>query len=432
MIDPKEITDGITTGIEIRKQRGMEIAALTRIEQRDGFYIVPSQSEPKRYRVKMGENPSCTCADHETRRCRCKHVYAVEFYIKREQNADGSTTVTESVTVTKTRKTYKQDWPNYNLAQQNEKREFQALLADLCKGIDDPAEGEKAGRGRPAFPLRDAVFAIVYKVYSTFSGRRFTSDLCDAQAKGHIGKVPHYNTAFRCIENPELFPILLEMIERTALPLKAIETAFAVDSTGFAFCRFTRWFDIKYNRFTSQQHWIKAHLCCGVKTNVVTAVEIHGRDANDAPILPSLVETTAKNFTMKEVCADKGYSGRVAHDAIAKVGATPYIAFKANATGKVGGLFEKMWHYFQFNKETFLARYHQRSNIESTVMMVKTKFGDSVRSKSEVAARNEVLAKFVCHNICCLISAMYELGIEPTFGQNPASKIENLPLNSGV
>jgi hypothetical protein len=386
MIDPKEITDGITTGIEIRKQRGMEIAALTRIEQRDGFYIVPSQSEPKRYRVKMGENPSCTCADHETRRCRCKHVYAVEFYIKREQNADGSTTVTESVTVTKTRKTYKQDWPNYNLAQQNEKREFQALLADLCKGIDDPAEGEKAGRGRPAFPLRDAVFAIVYKVYSTFSGRRFTSDLCDAQAKGHIGKVPHYNTAFRCIENPELFPILLEMIERTALPLKAIETA----------------------------------------------VEIHGRDANDAPILPSLVETTAKNFTMKEVCADKGYSGRVAHDAIAKVGATPYIAFKANATGKVGGLFEKMWHYFQFNKETFLARYHQRSNIESTVMMVKTKFGDSVRSKSEVAARNEVLAKFVCHNICCLISAMYELGIEPTFGQNPASKIENLPLNSGV
>jgi hypothetical protein len=28
-----------------------------------------------------------------------------------------------------------------------------------------------------------------------------------------------------------------------------------------------------------------------------------------------------------------------------------------------------------------------------------------------------VLCKVVCHNICCLISAMHELGIErPTFG----------------
>jgi len=63
-----------------------------------------------------------------------------------------------------------------------------------------------------------------------------------------------------------------------------------------------------------------------------------------------------------------------------------------------------------------LAHYHQRSNVETTVMMIKTKFGDAVRSKSDVAAKNEVLAKVLCHNICCLISAIYELGIDPVFG----------------
>ena len=31
--------------------------------------------------------------------------------------------------------------------------------------------------------------------------------------------------------------------------------------------------------------------------------------------------------------------------------------------------------------------------------------------------RNEVLAKIVCHNICCLISAMFELGLDPLFWQ---------------
>jgi len=32
-----------------------------------------------------------------------------------------------------------------------------------------------------------------------------------------------------------------------------------------------------------------------------------------------------------------------------------------------------------------------------------------------VAMTNEVLCKILCHNICCVIQAMYELGIEPTF-----------------
>jgi transposase len=121
---------------------------------------------------------------------------------------------------------------------------------------------------------------------------------------------------------------------------------------------------------------------------------------------------SASGFDVREVAADKGYSSVDNHDAIAKVGATPFIAFKSNATGEVGGLFRKMFHFFQFKREDFLAHYHRRSNVESTVMMIKSKFGDSVRSKSDTAVRNEVLCKVLAHNVCCLISAMYELGIE--------------------
>ena len=78
-------------------------------------------------------------------------------------------------------------------------------------------------------------------------------------------------------------------------------------------------------------------------------------------------------------------------------------------------LWAKMFHYFQFKRDEFMARYHQRSNVESTFSMIKAKFGDSVRSKTDVAMRNEVLAKILCHNICCLISAMYELNLDPIF-----------------
>lgn len=74
-----------------------------------------------------------------------------------------------------------------------------------------------------------------------------------------------------------------------------------------------------------------------------------------------------------------------------------------------------MFHYFSFNREEFFAHYHKLSNVESTVMMIKTKFRDHVRSKTDVAMKNEVLCKILCHNMCCLISAIYELGIAPVF-----------------
>jgi transposase len=415
----QSVSDGITSGVDLRQQRGLEIAALARIEKQGDYYLVPSQTNVKASKYKVWMNPrkpvcTCTCPDHETRRCQCKHIYAVLYTLRREANLDGSATVTESVTISQTRTAYAQDWPSYNAAQVNEKRHFQELLRDVCGTIEQPAQ-DKPRRGRPRVALADAVFSIVYKIYSTRSGRRFSGDLQDAKESGLIDHAPHYNSCFRYIENPEMFPILVNLIEQTSLPLKSVESQFAVDSTGFAYSRFVRWFDVKYGRLTSEQQWVKAHICTGTKTNIVTAIEIRDMHAADAPMLPVLVDSTAKNFAMKEVSADKAYSDRNCHRAIASVGAVPYIAFKGNATGGAGGLFRRMFHYFQFKRDEFLAHYHRRSNVESTMMMIKTKFGDSVRSKTEVAAKNEVLAKILCHNICCLISAMYELGIQPNF-----------------
>jgi transposase len=224
-------------------------------------------------------------------------------------------------------------------------------------------------------------------------------------------------TAFsNYLENPQLTPILTDLITRSALPLKAIENEFAVDSTGFMTSRLTRWFDKKYGAVREEHDWVKAHIVCGVKTNVVTAVEIQGQHTNDSPLLPALINHTAKHFQVNEVLADNGYISARNLEAIAAIGATPYIPFKYTATGiHRGETWEKIFHYFSLNREQFFAHYHKRSNIESTVMMIKTKFRDHIRSKTDIAMRNEVLCKILCRNICCLISAIHELGIDPVF-----------------
>jgi transposase len=402
-------------GTSTRQQRGLELAATRTIRQKAGLWIVPSQAGTGTYCVHiMPKIASCTCPDFEARGVTCKHIFAVTYVMKREQNADGSETVTRTLTMTATaeRTTYPQNWPAYNAAQTNEKSKFQSLLVDLCRGIPEP---QTRKMGRPSLPLSDAIFSATFKVYSTVSGRRFMTDLREAETNGFISKAPHYNSIFNYLENPELTPILQTLIMQSSLPLRSVETEFAADSSGFVTSRFIRWFDHKYGQVREQHDWVKCHIMCGVKTNIITAVEIHDRNANDSPLLPALVNTTAQNFQMLEVSADKGYASKANVQAIAEAGAIPFIAFASHHRGNGGGLWQLMYHYFQFKRTEYLQHYHKRSNVESTFSMMKRKFGDGLRSKTDVAMVNETLCKVLCHNLVVLIHEIYELGIEPMF-----------------
>jgi len=262
------------------------------------------------------------------------------------------------------------------------------------------------------------VFAAVFKVYTRFSGRRFTTDMTEALARGYVGKAPHYNSIFRTLENPETTAILKRLVIQSSLPLRSVESSFAFDASGFSTCRFLRWFDEKYGVTRKKAEWVKCHIACGVKTNVVTAVEIN--DAGDSVMLPTLVATTAQNFTMKEVSADKAYSSFANLEFIADCDAEPFIAFKNNSRGDTGPTtWERMHAHFTLNREDYLRHYHKRSNVESTFSMIKGKFGDSVRSKTDTAMTNEVLCKVLCHNLCCLVHAIHELKIKVGLSELP-------------
>lgn len=414
-----------------RQERGLMIAAKTRITQKDGVWHVPSASGYKPFYQVDDTAKTRDCPDYEKREAKCKHIYAVEIVIERENsttvttdaNGDTTTTTTETVKVTK-KITYGQDWTAYNLAQTNEKAIFQKLLSALCANIIEPPAKPNGGLRNS---YRDMMFAIVFKVYSTVSGRRFMTDLNEAKDKGYITKACHFNSVFNYLEMENLTSVLKEMIEHSSLPLKAMETDFAVDSSGFSTCNYVRWFDEKYGKEKTANVWLKAHLMTGVKTHIVTSVEITGKDSNDSPMLPGLVEKTAENFTLAEVSADKGYSSLDNHEAIERAGAVPFIAFKVNATGGVGGMFEKMFHFYQYNRQAFLSHYYKRSNGETVFHMIKSKFSTRLRSKGDTAQINEALCKVLCHNLCVLIQSFFELGIVATFCGDitiPASETE--------
>ena len=402
--------------MDLRQQRGQTIANTLPVSKMGEQWVVPSQSANGVYVVGKDRfgNAHCQCRDFDTTGQKCKHIFAVEFHTKQVKNPDGTVTVKQTTTITETikKQNYKQDWPAYNAAQINEKEKFLNLLSALCTGIQEP---EKAKKGRTPIARSVGLFAACFKVYSGFSARRFSTDLRECVGKGFLESTIHFNSVLNFLENPELTPVLKAMVIESSKPLSAVEVDFAGDSSGFTTCRYLRWFDKKYGTVKVEHDWVKVHLTCGVKTNIVTAVVIEGRDSSDTKQLPEMIETTAKNFTIKEYSADKAYGSLSNYEAIDKAGAVPFIPFKSNATGQSGGLWTKMFHYFNYRREDFLTHYHKRSNVESTFSMIKRKFGDFLRSKTDAAMVNEALCKIVCHNLVVLIHKMYELGIEPQF-----------------
>lgn len=323
-----------------------------------------------------------------------------------------------------TQKTYPQVWPAYNAAQVAEGDKFPVLLRELVAGL--PAVPRKPGR--PSLAVADAIFSATYKVYSTFSGRRFMSDLRWAHNQGFISHLPCYNTIFNVFQNDEITDTLTCLIERSASPVEPFEHTFAIDSSTFPATRLSppsihvKRPGRKPKKEFGQHDWVKAHLAAGVLTNVVTAVVIRDRNASDSKQFPSLLKTTSKTFLVEEVVADKAYSGKTNTRLVAEMGAVPYLLYKGNAAGGGGGVWQKMFDEFQVHKEDYLAHYHQRSNVESTFSMLKRKFAEGVRSRTDTAMKNETLCKVLCHNIVVLIHAMYELGIDPVFWPDTPNK----------
>jgi transposase len=396
--------------MNLRQLKALEIAAQTNIPCHNGVWTVPAQSNHPPYRVTLGKTPSCSCDDFQLRQLPCKHIIAAQLVSIREQGRQAAPLCTDTVPK---KPTYPQNWPMYNEAQQTEKERFQKLLFALCRDLPNLPQ---TGGGRRWTPMADMVFTCALKVYTTVSSRRFACDLKEAHRSGYLSHPLNSVSVCAFLENDRLTPVLHNLIVQSSLPLRLLETSFAPDSSGFSASRFVRWHDEKYGCARSGHDWVKAHAICGVNTNIVTAVEIGDRDAGDSLFFKPLLEKTAENFVIKEVPADKAY---LSYDNLALVnglGGTPFVPYKVNSQpGEAGSLWEKMYFYFQFRRDEFLKHYHQRSNMESTFAMVKTKFRDHVRSRTKTAMKNEVLCKFLCHNICVVHQSHIELGIAPVF-----------------
>jgi transposase len=316
------------------------------------------------------------------------------------------------------------DWHNYNESQTREKVLFVNILADLCSLIEEP----KHQKGRKPTLMKDIVFSSVLKEYLNTSSRRVQGDLKLFSRAGLLTREIPFNTLLDHLEKPELKYVLKELVEISSLPLKQIELDFAIDATGFGVSRYVTYFDVRYRKDNRMKLFRKCHAVCGVKTNVITAVEITEGHVNDQTQFEPLAKDTARNFSIREFTADKGYLSKKNYNVIRDFGGIAFIPFKSNTSGKCAGgdsfTFKKMFQVFKEHREVFMQHYHKRSNIESAFSMIKRKFGTNVKCKKEISQDNEILSKVLAHNICVLVQELFLNKIDINFMKCKENYIE--------
>jgi transposase len=304
------------------------------------------------------------------------------------------------------------NWPAYNEAQLNEKSLFLRILWEICREI----EAQEQEENRKALRLRDRVFCSVFKVYSSESARRFVEDLQEVREKGLIKAVPSPTSLAEHMRAPLMPDLLQRLLVKSSLPLSEAEDVFAADSTGFSLPQKHIWFNKHTMRRQKRRGYMKLHVMVGVKANIITYAKATVGTASDMAHLRQLIEGTARYFDISEVSADAGYlSGQNMHTVLLH-GGIPYFAFKKNCALDAdykSTIWKDLLYLWKTRHPVYTEHYFRRNNVEATFHSIKAKFGSRLYSKSTNGQFSEALAKALCHNICTLIRATYELGIDP-------------------
>ena len=228
-------------------------------------------------------------------------------------------------------------------------------------------------------------------------------------------KIPCFKTLCNCRENPLISNLLDELIVESSKPLKEIEHDFATDSTGIRTTLFSTWYSLRCKKEIKKRDHLKAHISIGVKSKIVTAVNLD--KGKDNLIFREHVAITTKNFQISEWSADGIYWCKENCRTVSSVGGRPFFKVKSSWNGKKSGCLS--WKEMNLlsveNNEEYLKHYHKRSNVESANMSKKMLHGDKIYSKLPTARINEETLRWLNHNINVLNRAKYEWNINPKF-----------------
>ncbi|MBI4147286.1 transposase [Candidatus Woesearchaeota archaeon] len=225
--------------------------------------------------------------------------------------------------------------------------------------------------------------------------------------------IPSWRSLCRYRTNQFIKPYLDSLIYETSKPLELLENDFSTDASGTSTKTFSSWYSITAKKKVRRRDHIMSHVTTSRILNSAVAVDVDCDRGKDSIYMRGHVDRVKKNFRINDWCGDGMYCSRDNCDKVRETGGNPWFRPKKSFTLKQRGskAYTEMMIAFIIETEESLKRYHKRSNSESTFSAKKRKFGNSVRSRNDVAKENEEHLAWICYNLSVLSRAKYEHGI---------------------
>ncbi|MYC38688.1 MAG: transposase [Chloroflexi bacterium] len=298
------------------------------------------------------------------------------------------------------------------------------------------------------------------------SSRRLQSSLREAVEQGYLGSVRlhgssagsgidstpsavmsdylKFNTVSESMRSEWLTPLLLELVSVAAVPLRDLETVFAVDATGLSTRIYGRWLvekpggdsedqsldepgeeapvqadtdagsEVSDDDEKERHDWMKLHALYGATTKTIVRAAVSSSRGADNSFFPGLVsEARRVGFNIERLAADKAYSDENNYNLADELGFRLLVPFRKNSLPPSD---DSAWsralkYSLQFPEE-FWRDYFVRNISEAGFSAIKRLFTAPLLSKSYTGLVNEALCRVIAYNLIVLAREMRKGEIE--------------------
>jgi transposase len=161
------------------------------------------------------------------------------------------------------------------------------------------------------------------------------------------------------------------------------------------------------HKFTSHEY-VKLHAAIEMKTRAIISFHFTRTNVHEMTQLEKLLKNL---YEFNNVYADSGYLSVNNCWVIKEKGGVPYIRPKKNTTGRQnnGTAFTEMITRYNEDKEGWMKKYHQRSNIEAVFSSLKRRLGGYVTSIKRKVQQIEIALKILVYNLMILVRKIVEV-----------------------
>jgi transposase len=281
-------------------------------------------------------------------------------------------------------------------------RDLDHLMALSIMSVVERAKPpwERNSVGRPCWDPKVVAICLFMKVFTT---RSYDGIEAYLKTNAFIGqqlklmRLPGHSVIARSMTKMPL-PYIRTLSRLITFQMRRRGMDVAVDSSGFSLKTSSKWFDIRIRRQSSKKDYLKLHIVIDVETSIILQFTITDWRGSDSREFKRLIRDLPR---LGKAAADKAYSSRANCQAVAEKKGQPFIAFKANATGRAKGYpaWQISFRAYREHPEEWLDAYHIRSVVEAAFSSIKRCWGPDIRSIKGWLKRRELAIKVVAYNL---------------------------------